>query len=264
MWVRYRMEETDNASLDHPLAPRYTRGLAKGAKVLFVHQVHQARSGKWKDLARLVREELIPGLAASTQARVVWCARPMNIGWIPDELITLVAIDDAKGFEDLRGALGHGALNEISQAIADCRGSSQTRILKSLSYNPFSLEDLHTVPVIRSDAEEYAYMHDFVQPRIGRRRLYEEGMRQVYASMSTDDLASVVLWMSLEPLPGGGPFPEQVNISRVQNVDALATLLEHDIARDNPAITEWMKKALQMRDTWTTRLVRALPWSPLS
>jgi hypothetical protein len=232
--------------------------------VLFVHQVHRARPGRWGELAGLVREELIPGLAMHTQGRVVWCARPMDVGLFQNELITVVAIDDAVVLDDLRGALGAGAVSEVSQAIADCRESSQTRLLKSLSYNPFTLENLDTVPVARDDATEHAYMHDFVQPRIGRRRLYEEGMRQVYASMSADDLASVVLWMSLEPLPGGGPFPEQVNISRVQNVDALATLLEHDVARDNPAITEWMKKGLQMRDTWTTRLVRALPWSPLS
>jgi hypothetical protein len=232
--------------------------------VLFVHQLHHARPGKWSELARLVREELIPGLAEHSEARVVWCARPMDVGLTHDELITLIAIGDASVLADLRDTLGQGALNETSQTIADCRESSQTRILKSLSYDPFTLDDLHTVPVSRSDTEEHAYMHDFVQPRIGRRRLYEEGMSQVYASMSADDLASVVLWMSLEPLPGGGPFPEQVNISRVQNVEALVTLLEHDVSRDNPTITEWMKKGLQMRDTWTTRLVRALPWSPLS
>jgi hypothetical protein len=232
--------------------------------MLFVHQVHQVRPGEWSECARLVREELIPGLARHTEGRMVWCARPMDVGVSQNELITIVALQDAAALNELGGAVGKGPLKAVSQAIADRRESSQTRLLKSLSYNPFSLESIDAVPVTRNDATEHAYMHDFVQPRIGRRRLYEEGMRQVYASMSADDLASVVLWMSLEPLPGGGPFPEQVNISRVQNVDALATLLEHDVARDNPAITEWMKKGLQMRDTWTTRLVRALPWSPLS
>ena len=232
--------------------------------MLFVHQIHKTRPSSWTELAHLVEEELIPGLAAHSPARVLWCARPMNIGLSQNELIVLLAMDNATGLRDLGASLVDGPLRELGEAIANCRESSETRILKPLSYNPFSLGDLQEVPVAPVDTETKAYMHDFVQPRIGRRRFYEEGMRQVYASMSEDDLASVVLWMSLEPLPGGGPFPEQLNLSRVQNVDALVTLLEHDVAKDNPAITEWMKRGLQMRDTWTTRLVRALPWSPLS
>ena len=89
-------------------------------------------------------------------------------------------------------------------------------------------------------------------------------MQKVYMAIPDDALLQIVIWAGLETVAGGGPNPESLNISHVRDASALTQLLAFEAPRDNKQIGSWMYDALKLRDTWTTRLVRSLPWSPLS
>ena len=82
-------------------------------------------------------------------------------------------------------------------------------------------------------------------------------------SMPDDELLQIVIWAGLETVAGGGPVPESLNISHVRSAAAETQLLAFEAPRDNKQLGNWMYDALQFHDTWTTRLVRGLRWSPL-
>lgn len=52
-------------------------------------------------------------------------------------------------------------------------------------------------------------------------------------------------------------------ITHIGTAKAGADLLMMDIPRSAFEPGQWMYEALQLRDTWTSRLVRTVPWSPI-
>jgi hypothetical protein len=67
----------------------------------------------------------------------------------------------------------------------------------------------------------------------------------------------------METVPGGGTVPENLMITHIGTAKAGADLLHMEIPRAAFEPGQWMHEALQLRDTWTSRLVRTLPWSPI-
>ena len=88
-------------------------------------------------------------------------------------------------------------------------------------------------------------------------------MRKVYMSLSDNELSDITLWAGLEPVPGGGPSPAEVNISHINNVKVAVDMLANEISREKKEMNTWMLESLKVRDTWTTRLVRSATWSPI-
>ena len=53
------------------------------------------------------------------------------------------------------------------------------------------------------------------------------------------------------------------NLSQIIDLDALVTLIAHEIPREYKKMGTWMWEALAARDQWTTRLARSATWSPV-
>ena len=62
---------------------------------------------------------------------------------------------------------------------------------------------------------------------------------------------------------GGGTVPENLMITHIGTAQAGADLLKMDIPRSAFEPGQWMYEALGLRDTWTSRLVRTVSWSPI-
>jgi hypothetical protein len=106
-------------------------------------------------------------------------------------------------------------------------------------------------------------MHDFVPPVIGQMTAYIDLMRERYMALSSEDLSGVVLRASWRTVSGGGPMPEMFNLSQIRDIDALVSLIAHEVPREYKKMGTWMWEALATRDRWTTRLVRSATWSPV-
>jgi hypothetical protein len=230
--------------------------------MFFVHQIHALSSATAAEFETMLREEWCPAVAREAGTKVVWCARSMPGAISFPEIITLTAVADGSALERYGERVRSGDLVAASEALAALRSTLTTRILTPLKFNPLS-PDLAAIPVVGDDRPGEIYLHDLVPPRIGAQRAYEDAMEKVYMSMPDDELLQIVIWAGLETVAGGGPVPESLNISHVRSAAAETQLLAFEAPRENKQLGNWMYDALKLRDTWTTRLVRGLRWSPL-
>jgi hypothetical protein len=230
--------------------------------MFFVHQIHGLSSATAGEFEAALREQWCPSVAREPGMKVVWCARSMPGAISFPEIITLTAVADGPALERYGERVRSGDLASASDALGAVRTHVITRVMTPLKFSPLSFE-LDQVPIEGPERDGAIYLHDFVPPRIGAQRAYEDAMEKVYMSMPDDELLQIVIWAGLETVAGGGPVPESLNISHVRSAEAETKLLSFEAPRDNKQLGNWMYDALQLRDTWTTRLVRGLRWSPL-
>jgi hypothetical protein len=138
----------------------------------------------------------------------------------------------------------------------------QTRLLRPIDYDPWTAT-IGTIPDGPVEGEVVAYMHDFVPPATGQMRAYVDMMRERYMALTDKELSGVVLRASWQTVSGGGPLPEMFNLSQILDLDALVTLIAHEVPREYKQMGTWMWEALAVRDQWTTRLARSSTWSPV-
>ena len=230
--------------------------------MFFVHQIHSVGASTAGAFEATLREQWCPALAREPGMRVVWCARSMPGAISFPEIITLTAVADGRALERYGDRVRRGDLTADADALAALRTEVTTRVMTPLKFNPLTV-DLDAVPLAGPDRDGAIYLHDFVPPRIGAQRAYEDAMEKVYMAMPDDELLQIVIWAGLETVAGGGPVPESLNISHVRDAAAETQLLSFEAPRENKQLGNWMYDALLLRDTWTTRLVRGLRWSPL-
>jgi hypothetical protein len=230
--------------------------------MFFVHQIHALSSAGAAEFESTLRKRWCPAVAREPGTKVVWCARSMPGAISFPEIITLTAVADGATLERYGERVRSGDLADESSAHAARRTRVTTRLMTPLKFNPLSF-DLDALPLEGPDRDGAMYLHDFVPPRIGAQRAYEDAMEKVYMSMPDDELLQIVIWAGLETVAGGGPVPESLNISHVRDAAAETQLLAFEAPRENKQLGNWMYDALKLRDTWTTRLVRGLRWSPL-
>jgi hypothetical protein len=231
--------------------------------VFFVHEIHALTSAQAPTFEATLRERWAPAVAREPGMRLAWCARSMPGAIAFPEIITLTAIADGPTLERFGTRRRDGDLREEGRALSSSRTGVTTRVLTPLSFHPLVV-DVDAVPTTYTDDPSEVYLHDFVPPRLGMQRAYEDAMQKIYMGMSGDELLQIVIWAGLETVAGGGPVPETLNISHVRDAGAVTKLLAFEAPRENKQLGSWMYDALKLRDTWTTRLVRSLTWSPLA
>ena len=63
---------------------------------------------------------------------------------------------------------------------------------------------------------------------------------------------------------GAGRRPEAILMQKVVDHQGLLRLLENEVPPEMRAPGTFIHDALQYRDQWESRLLRTLPWSPLT
>jgi len=227
--------------------------------MLFLHQIHELDPGAEPDFERFVRDEWLPCVNAHPGASFAWYGAPISAARFADEAITLVAFDDEAAFGRFADAQ---RASEASRALASLRSSVATRLLRPIDYDPWTTGDV-SIPDGLNEGAVSTYMHDFVPPQLGQMKKYVDMMRERYMALSEDALSGIVLRASWQTVSGGGPVPEMFNLSEIRDVDALVSLVAHEIPREYKEMGTWMWEALAARDQWTTRLVRSSTWSPV-
>lgn len=231
--------------------------------VLYVHEIHALQGGSCDVFEALLRDRWFPALARDDGARLVWCVRSMPGAISYPELITLTAVAGATALDALMTRVRTGDLRDDYAALADVRTTVTTRLMKPLNFSPLAitLADIPTTPTDGGRSE--MYIHDTVPPCLGMQRRYETAMGDFY--MKTIEVEGMVIrnWAGLETIAGGGTVPENLMITHIGTAQAGADLLMMDIPRSAFEPGQWMYEALGLRDTWTSRLVRTVPWSPI-
>jgi len=85
----------------------------------------------------------------------------------------------------------------------------------------------------------------------------------VYARTIDRPSPLLTIQAASQPALGSHVRREVTLMQRVQDADALLKLLRFEIPRQYRAPGTWMHDALDLRDQWTSRLLRTSSWSPL-
>ena len=232
--------------------------------MLFLHEIHAVPGQTGAAFETLVRERWAPAVASADGMRLVWCVRSMPGGVSYPELITMTALADGAALERFCERVRHGDLRDPAAELEQSRADITRRILAPMVFSPLTV-DLDAIPAVPPsvDGPGEMYIHDFVPPRLGMQRTYETAMREVFMAMIEMEGIPIVIWAGLETIAGGGPIPESLMISHIQGADAAIGLLSREVPREEVTPGSWMFEGLKLRDTWTSRLVRSVSWSPI-
>ena len=232
--------------------------------MFFVHEVHALDPAATGAFETALRDDWVPALASDDRTRLVWSARSMPPAISYPEIVTLTAVTDGDALERLGERVRRGDLRDRSVELGRLRRTHTVRVMAGLEeFNPYTV-DLADLPLVRADAPTEMDIHDFVVPRLGMQRVYEVQMRESFLKMLEIEALPMRIWAGLETVAGGGRTPESLMITHAAHSRAIAELLTHGNPRVAPEPGTWMADALKLRDTWISRLVRSLPWSPTS
>jgi len=232
--------------------------------MFYVHEIHELDAGEAESFETMIREQWVPVLAADPGARLVWCVRSMPGTASYPELITMTAVEDGAALERLGSRYRNGDLRELLSELGRHRKGVATRVFAALEeFNPYSVE-LGEVPLVRDGAPTEMYIHDFVAPQPGMQRVYEVQMREAFMKMLEMDALPMKTWGGFETVAGGGRVPQSLMVTWIADAPAISNLLSQGNPRVAPEPGSWMSEGLKLRDTWVSRLVRSVPWSPTS
>jgi hypothetical protein len=232
--------------------------------MFFVHEIHTLDAAGAAEFERSVRDELLPAIGSDPGTRLVWCARSMPGSAASPELITMTAVTDGAALERLADRYRSGDLRALSTDLVRHRQDRTLRILGPLEeFNPYTV-DLAEVPMVRDDAPTEMYIHDWVVPQPGMQRIYEVQMREAFMKMLEMEALPMKTWGGFETVAGGGRVPLSLMLTHIAHPAAIAGLLSEGNPRVTPEPGSWMREGLKLRDTWVSRLVRSVPWSPTS
>jgi hypothetical protein len=232
--------------------------------MFFVHEIHALNASRAEEFETTLRDEWIPALAGEGGVRLVWCARSIPGSASFPEMVTMTAVEDGAALERLGARCRSGDLRDLSAELGRHRLELTTRVLAALEeFNPYSV-DLDDVPLVRTDAPSEMYIHDFVVPQPGMQRIYEVQMREAFMKMLEMEALPMKTWGGFETVSGGGRVPLSLMITYIANATAITNLLSEGNPRVVPEPGSWMREGLKLRDTWVSRLVRSVTWSPTS
>jgi hypothetical protein len=232
--------------------------------MFYVHETHALDAAVAEQFERTVRDDLVPALATQPGTRLVWCARSMpgTASW--PELVTMTAVTDGAALEQLAERYRSGDLRDVSTELDQHRQDRTVRVLAALEeFNPYTV-DLDDLPLVRDGAPTEMYIHDWVVPQPGMQRIYEVQMRVAFMAMLEMEALPMKTWGGFETVAGGGRVPLSLMLTHIAHSAAIAGLLSEGNPRVTPEPGSWMREGLKLRDTWVSRLVRSVPWSPTS
>jgi hypothetical protein len=231
--------------------------------VLFLHEVHRMVGSKEKGFEAAYRDWMA-ALAADDGARLLWFLHHAHGTGPSYQAVTITGLADGAAWERLAQRVHGGDLRAWAREVDGYRHDVQARLLMPLAFSPFEVE-LADVPTDGRSHEPTLYMEDTMWPRRGKVDEYITAAGDFYMKMLEAKDAQVLLRIeaAYQTMPGAGRYPEVTLMQKVHSMPQLVHLLTHDMPDEMHRPGSWMHDALQYRDQWRSKLLRAASWSPL-
>jgi hypothetical protein len=234
--------------------------------MLYMHETHRVMGKHCARFESLYRDEWMPRLASSSDARLVWYLNHAMGSGPAYQVVTVTALADGQAWEELASRMTGGDLRQLCEHIDTCRYESDGKLL-----NPVEWSALQHVPLseVATDGREHEltlYMQDTGWP---------DAPLDDYVALWNDDY-----WAIMKETPaehrlldviacfqvahGTGVRPEAILMQKIVSPELLGHLLTN--TRDYDPTTwpgSYMAKGLELRDQWESKLLRTSRWSPL-
>lgn len=231
--------------------------------MLLLHEVHQVKGRSADDFEAQYRNEWMPRLAESDEARLLWFCSHAHGSGPAYNFVTITAVRDGAAWERLMGRIHGGDLQAWARALDDLRHGSVGKIMTPVTWSPMQELDLAAVPVDGAEHELSLYMEDTGWPHAAIddytgfwETHYYGPMRQQAASLL--DIQGV-----FRTAFSTGLRKEAVLMQKIVDHDGLLRLLTTEVPEKYRGPGTFMYDALSYRDRWESKLLRTSSWSPL-
>jgi len=233
--------------------------------VLFIHEVHDVRGAEEDAFEAHVRDGWMPALEG-TGARLLAYLDVTHGAGKSYRVVTITAVRDEAELGALRDRLDDGDLTKWQLEADRLRYDTYAKVLVPLPWSPVQSVDLAAVPTHGAEHGMTVYMEDTVWPYAGKFAEYIERSGSHYAPSvdAARDAGRSILDVlgGFRSAWGTHRRREIVLWQKVLRDDLLLALLTHRVPADKKVPGTWMHDALDIRDQWESRLLRAAPWSP--
>jgi hypothetical protein len=239
--------------------------------MLFVHQTHHVAGREVEAFEASFRDGWAATLVSGDDARLLWYLEQAHGTGPSYTVVTVTAVVSPQALVDLDRRVRDGDLSAWASDIDRMRHRSDAKVLLPVPWSPLREVDLASVPAVSEvdrGPDLPLFMEDTAWPHPGRLADYLDRASTLY--VQTLDRAQELgrglleLVAAFTPMHGAGPHPEVVLWQRVQRPEMLLPLLQREVPAHYRGPGTWMHDALDVRDRWESRLLRAASWSPLA
>ena len=156
-----------------------------------------------------------------------------------------------------------GDLQKWIRGLDELRHDVEAKLLVPLPWSPLEAVSFDEVPVDGREHELTLYMEDTMWPYQDKFEEYIDRCGDVYARSLQRPSAMLTIQAAFQPALGSHLRREVSLMQRIQRPEQLLELLRTHIPPEYRAPGTWMHDALDLRDQWTSRLLRTSAWSPL-
>jgi hypothetical protein len=234
--------------------------------MLFVHETHSVIGRDEEDFEAAFRE---PGgwmerVAADGDARLLWYLDHVHGTGPAYTVITVTAVRDAAAWHRLVDRIHDGDLRDWAGKVDRLRHDVVSKVLRPLPWSDLHEVDLAAVPIDAATHDLVLYMEDTANPHEGMVHDYIDKAGEQYAPSLQRPNPLLQMVAAFQPAFGTGRRREIVLWQRVADHQALLRLFTTEVPAQLKAPGMWMHDALEVRDQWTSRLLRTTSWSPLA
>jgi hypothetical protein len=234
--------------------------------VLYIHETHSVLGRCEDEFEEAFRGDdgWMQRLAAGNEARLLWYLDHVHGTGPAYTVVTVTAVRDGAAWERLADRMARGDLRDWVGHLDRLRHDATAKLLRPLPWSDLQDVDLASVPVEPANRELVLFMEDTANPHEGMVHDYVEVAGRQYAPSLRRPNPLLEMLAAFQPVYGTGRRREIVLWQRVADQKALLRLLTMAVPPAMKAPGTWMNDALEVRDQWTSRLLRTSAWSPLA
>jgi hypothetical protein len=231
--------------------------------MLFMHEVHKVRGRAEDDFEAAFRDGWMPTIGAGDEARLLWYANQAHGSGPAYTVITVTAVRDGAAWERLARQIQKGALRQWMRELDELRHDVDAKLLVALPWSPLQDVPFGEIPTDGREHELSLYMEDTMWPYEDKFAEYIDRCGEVYSKSLETSESMLDIQAGFQPALGSHLRREVVLMQRIRQPETLLNLLRNEIPARYRAPGTWMYEALDLRDQWTSRLLRTSLWSPL-
>jgi hypothetical protein len=202
-------------------------------------------------------------LGTGDDARLLWYANHAHGTGPAYTVVTMTAIRDGAAWERLALRIQKGDLRHWMRDLDRLRHDVDAKLLVSLAWSPLKDVELTDVPTDGRQHELTLYMEDTMWPFPDKFGEYIDRCGEVYSKSLDHPNPLLSIEAAFQPALGSQRRREVALMQRIHDPQALLRLLQSEISPEHRGPGTWMHDALELRDRWTSRLLRTSSWSPL-
>ena len=231
--------------------------------MLLLHEVHHVRGRLEDAFETAYREQWMPRVADSGDARLLWFAHHAHGSGPAYHVVTVTAVRDGAAYERLVRRVHEGDLKEWARGVDELRHDVTAKLLVPVSWSPMQDLDFAGVPTDGAEHGLSLYMEDTGWPHAAIDDYVAFWETSYFAPLRADARSMLEIQAVFRTAFGSGRRKEAVLMQKVVDHEALLRLLTTEVPPRFRGPGTFMSEALAYRDRWESKLLRTSSWSPL-